>query len=1004
MYKKKYKDFFRLHRHNLEEIFYPIKKYYSKNAKPIKYVFFPKHGIILNNHDDQFSSITNFGKKFFFQIDYHKIRKVKLYIDENKFKEIWTCESDFIKYYFSHLRNKRICIKSNGSFKSIDLNKKENLEHDTYYLFLKKDYNFEQVIDSLLYIDWNNPPQEINFIKEKGIYYKKYKKEILDLGDESFKTFFHNAKVGMTLSVISNFINFYNEETRIFYFNCNYIYNSKAYLRKKYFLYFLNFLFFQNESEKAKNFLMKIYYNFTEYNNNLKNLLEESINLFKNEEEEAIYIIFDNIHSSEQYKFVNCIKSDINLYNENIFIREFIEINSDTLNILKDFFKKGKMVEILGKMESKSLKDDLNIILEVIKKKENYLQSYKENISNQLSILFKDYSLNQYLDLVKLFYYLNEKENTKNINFDELKDFNEFLYINISNDKIKIGFRNKIIEYLFKNYYIYYHDIFFNEESKHLIKELLQSEKGYNFERQIIFSIIIGKYKKIYNRVNVNRIYCLGKFENFKFDKNILFYQIISNAPIYDFAVLIKNKNGEYILKAYQVSINKGKNDLQKLEFDIIEYDLNYFIEKFYRITNIKITSFTFGIITSYQSYNNKDTNLQNISYFCIENKYELLLYDIEKNTIYINESRKKDQYNLREIKSFEEINNFDFKSYEIFKNGCKIPKKCYIEKIKPLSYRKYIKEAFTSLTNKDFELGFKLIGKFKSDISVFEQNEKDIVFIYSKKIKKEFVQVYYNNNKLYENEVEDNNDKDKKGKEEVLVLKIKNFLLLKGMDFSKFQKISLKINQEDEESNINYLVFEKDDNKEYYLEEEENEINEEENNSNLEESDEEIEDNDEIMTLEKLGLLNKNDFKSEFKEFVFKKDFNGYNYAIINNNFEPTKSSDFQNNQNDEEHSLSISDFSKSDCSIDEDIDSKEEKELIAKKIDFNSYEFRPMPINDEVYKGLINGDIEVYNSLINSAKGSKNHSVKPSPSSFLRMKRSNVFPLYKKEDKQKS
>ena len=153
-------------------------------------------------------------------------------------------------------------------------------------------------------------------------------------------------------------------------------------------------------------------------------------------------------------------------------------------------------------------------------------------------------------------------------------------------------------------------------------------------------------------------------------------------------------------------------------------------------------------------------------------------------------------------------------------------------------------------------------------------------------------------------------------------------------MDFSELQKVSLKINENDKESNINYLFFEKEDNKECSFEKELDDINEEENNINSEESDGENKGNVEIITPEKLGLLNKNDFKSDFKEYKFKKDFNGYNYVIINSNLEATKLSDFQDNQNDDEDNLSISDFPNSDFSISEDIESDEEKEKINKKL----------------------------------------------------------------------
>ena len=115
----------------------------------------------------------------------------------------------------------------------------------------------------------------------------------------------------------------------------------------------------------------------------------------------------------------------------------------------------------------------------------------------------------------------------------------------------------------------------------------------------------------------------------------------------------------------------------------------------------------------------------------------------------------------------------------------------------------------------------------------------------------------------------------------------------------------------------------------------------------------------------------------------------------------ELTKSSNFQNNQNDDEDNLSISDCTNSDFSISEDIESDEEKEKINKKIDFNSYEFQPKVINKEIYDSLLNGNIYIYNSLLNFSKKSQSHSIKSAPSSLLKMKRSNTSLFYEKEEK---
>ena len=448
---------------------------------------------------------------------------------------------------------------------------------------------------------------------------------------------------------------------------------------------------------------MKIYFNFNKYNNNIELLLKEIIKYFK--DYKNLIIIFDNILSKEEYSFVNNIKDKINIFEYEIYIREFIEINENTLNILKNFFDKNIRLEMIGSWKNNKLLDDLNIVVEYMNNKEMYLSSYKNSINNKIQEKFKNFTINKFINLIKLYHFLytkeiSQKESKQIILYDEIKEFIEFLYININNGKItKISFRNNIIENYFNNFYIFYSNIFFyKEESKVVIKELLESEKGIKFERHIIFSIIIGNFTNNYIKVNINRIYCIEQFEKFKANDNILFYQMNSNAPMYDFAILIKNEN-YYILKVYQVSISKDEEDLEKLDKDKIKYDLSYFIEKVNRILNIEIKNFSFGIITSYQNYLNKKANTQLISNFCIKNKYELLLYDINDNKLYLNESYAQNEYHLKEKNSFEDINIHLFNFKNIFKNGYKIPKKYFIEKVKTSIIIENIKKSFSSIS-----------------------------------------------------------------------------------------------------------------------------------------------------------------------------------------------------------------------------------------------------------------------------------------------------------------
>ena len=139
--------------------------------------------------------------------------------------------------------DKRICVKNAGSFQSVNLEYESNLENDTFYLFPIKEFNFKNTITSLLEINWENPPEEINYIIEKGKFWNRYDFQILDFKSGKSRTFFHNAKIGLTISIIFNFPFYYYANYRIAYIDINYLYNNSINKRKSYFLYFLNLFF-----------------------------------------------------------------------------------------------------------------------------------------------------------------------------------------------------------------------------------------------------------------------------------------------------------------------------------------------------------------------------------------------------------------------------------------------------------------------------------------------------------------------------------------------------------------------------------------------------------------------------------------------------------------------------------------------------------------------------------------------------------------------------------------
>ena len=332
MSKSLYDKFYKLHKSNLKEIFEPIRNYLkNKDNKDHPYVFFKNHSIILDNTGLR-PIITNFGKEFFIPIENYKdIKKIKLYINEKEFYIFWTCSIDFTQYYFKNHLKRRICIKKDdNSFKSFNLDESKNYNYSTYYLYLPKSFNFLEIIESFLNIDFNRPPKQLSFLIEEGKYYSNYTNPTIDYGDNNYETFFHNQKIGVSLSLIFDIKVKYNNNSHILYLNIHYLSVNDIYIRKAYFLYFLHFLFRKEEYEKASEFLMDFYFHFNEYDKQYDKLIKKIIQLFQNDKKE-IYIIFDDIHSVNEYKSLKKIKkliqNQLKTNKNKIFIKEFISIN-----------------------------------------------------------------------------------------------------------------------------------------------------------------------------------------------------------------------------------------------------------------------------------------------------------------------------------------------------------------------------------------------------------------------------------------------------------------------------------------------------------------------------------------------------------------------------------------------------------------------------------------------------------------------------------------------------
>ena len=956
----KYKTFLDLHKDHLKQIFFPIQQFFiqKKNLNKDSHLFLPKNDILLNYVNGTIR-LSNFGNSFCFPLSYKDIKEIKIYAKDKKYKVFWTCGKDFTQFYFKNYLNKRIGKKSKDSYQSINLDDENDLQGDKYYILPDKEFNFEKVINSIKQLNWKNPPQELNFIINKGKYSRKYEPQKINFENENLKTFFYNAHIGITLSIIDYLIYSCYNKDRILYFDCNLIFKNSINENKKYFSYFLCLLFLEKESKEANEFVMNIYYNFNKYNDNFENLLNDIIQYFSNNKK--ILIIFDNIYNKDHYYKVEKMRSNINVSeNNHIFIRKFIQINRNTLQILREFLYTKNTIKTVGKCENKVLFDDLEIVKEFVENKKECLTNYKNVIDTQLKNKFDEYSINKCLNLIKLFHYLyidviNEDLFKKIIDSGVLEDFIEFLYIITNEGSIQIKFRNKIIENFFKNYYILYYNIFSKEQSKTFVKEILESEQGYNFERQIIFSVILGNLKNSYNRVNIERIYCVDKFPKIDKNKNLLFYQTNSNAPLYDFSVLLEDKNESQILKVFQIFINKKIDEIKKLDFDKINFDISYFIEKINRILNIKIKGFTLGIIFSKKRYDEhkEDKSVKNIKNFCLKNKYEFILYDIDKNQFFIDESIIENKYNLKEFKSFEEIKSGFLKPIKIFKDNCIIHKKFYIEKIRKSSYNQ-LKNIFAFF---DGKIKPKLVGKFKCDISVLEQNEnKNIIYFYIWNNDKNNINIYFNNYELYKSHQEIINSKEK-NKKEILIFMNENSENLVIKKDLNFKKIKFIVNKDDQELNRDYLILNKEDDMLDSLDSSSEDEKEEENS-------EEIIDETMIMS-DKIEKQNLESPPMEY-EIEFRKDNNEFNYAFFKQKVGNDKEINNSIDRKDEKNSDSSNIETENNINISGEYNSKEsESEELSDEINLESKDFKLYRISIKLFNELNNGEKETYDKL---------------------------------------
>ena len=775
-------------------------------------------------------------------LDIDFIVKIKI-IDE----EEWICNTRYAFYLIKKIKNhknphpKNIdnYNNSNDSDSSNSIKDDINIEQLVYItnnqldkkekklIEVDADLNISEIYDEIKnniitdyknkYINYSNPPIEIDDIPQNG--YKN--NEVYDFFKDIDKYTINKTLIFQDEYNLSSFDkilllnNLYlSEIIRYFYLNLNILNSIKETNEKrKYLSYYIARIYnrkknFKQDFEKFIKDILKNIRNENFINDFIDQIIKKNKLMVENMNENIpFYIIIDNIDSENSYKIFEKLISQT--FNCEVFIYGILNIDS--------YFGKKKFISLYNKKYS-----DIGY---------NKIYLYSNNVNKNLSENINDFfneignNINILKEFIQLIYfeeYINECTDT-NINF--LMKYIKYIKLDI-----KLDFHNylKIANIKFKSkeikdkFILNYKDIllkYLNKKNDENIKNLFSETNGIFFEKQIILDILLDKIKKEpkqdfnFKELIVHSIYCM-EFDINKIDinqykgNNIILIQENKTGEIYDFGIIIGN-----FIKLYQVSIKKTKEDLLKLNRNLIEVDCQYMTNKY--LCNFgKYENYNFGLITSkttydqyFESLENSKKNIEKKSdnYFektpyylmkdyCKKNKYELLVYDMFDNKFYIeNDSNNK----LIEYNNFYEF-NMDYK--------LNTPKLNNIFSLKPIKKSiKYVnKDNFISELNKtklfkDINKNcLNILGKFEYnknllDIKKIEEDKLCLCISEKKKDTNESLNIFKYKNESIVCEVDgenvknyiykDNNVKIKKSNAQIILFSVEknsNFLGLK--------------------------------------------------------------------------------------------------------------------------------------------------------------------------------------------------------------------------------
>ena len=650
-----------------------IKKYDLVCCIQINYV------VLINEKENLYMNMTYFKK-----VELHKI-------DKNE--EIWVCNDDMAmlllnkEQFLYYLKPK--CLISDPNEDPCEMMIISDLSLLNYVIMnniniYSSDSPFYQLSDLKKEFEKKNEDIKIqNYLK--GIHSYNFKpvfcpervkfllgniniNNILKKNRNQFQNYLYNSKIGLTTEILIKIDSekIKNESIKYLYINTNLImYEKSKLILEKYLAFYIAKLFSNYEEFENfyKNLIAKISKKKYSRERILYKIIKYIIKNYNNSFNKC-YFLFDNIYNCElcfniENNFKNLNKK---LVNEKFIFCFFVQLNYCNLFLLKNnnayynftFINNDIRInpdEYINNLD-RDYWHNYNIINEVMSNFESKIKN-KNNIE-RLSLLLK----------IKYIPYLLRNSKNENDIFEILSEFLEYFHLTCLNYNgisiQKIEFKNSEVKKFFnEKFNSMICDIVVSDNLKIIDNLINKSVEGILLEKQIILCLIASmSFKKL----KIDKIFCFSNFTKkmeFFFGEKILIIQLNDNSPLYDFGVITYFKN-EMILKIYQVGINKDFYSLEKLDNDLIQFDIEYFIKKLKLEFGVDIKQYVFGIITSKSGYDKNKKIKMNKNEKENSNLINNIFYTIDNNED-LEENLDKSYKNYYIMKEFCANNNYEF-------------------------------------------------------------------------------------------------------------------------------------------------------------------------------------------------------------------------------------------------------------------------------------------------------------------------------------------------------